>query len=88
MRLSDVYEKAAAMIERGECSYGCFAINRILGRTDIFDESTEAYRRFKELFGPEREPKSLGWWGLTATSDDERVIALCLMAAITKGRKE
>lgn len=78
---STIYREAARLIERGEAEYSCTTVDLLEGTIETAPNGgplTAAYMRL--MFGWER-------WPIDASVDferDDRVIALCFMAAIAE----
>lgn len=82
---SDVYLKAAEFIKDGVGHGCCFAICQAASN-EIVDEALDD---FIDLFKPDAgEGGFLWWWGNVESrrAQNQRILALCFMAAITEER--
>ena len=92
MKMSEVYRRAAEVIEEGGMLYACDAIGVAVGwfspdgcnKPHPYrnkDLRNQALMYFAELFRPER--RSYYWFGPTTGENKKpRILALCFMAAI------
>jgi hypothetical protein len=93
MKTSVILRRAAKLIEEGHYEFSCVAIKNSLSKNEKIDTvydrqftNTKAARAYAILLGrlPEWEDFDIETEGIVSTSDSQnhRVIALCLAAAI------
>ena len=79
MKSSEILRKAARLVEAGQCSFGCVAVDVVTQWN--FSEALKACE-YIYLFMPVTMDKGGGFWPMRSKS--HRIIGLCLAAAIAE----
>lgn len=83
-RNAEIYRNAAKLIEAGTERLACLAIAAV---SKSYNDKEPIHADFVSYFKPEDATHGEGWFSrmhdYTPESQDHRVVALCLMAAIT-----
>jgi hypothetical protein len=81
---SVVYKEAARLVEIDGPKWGaCRQINQAAIGHEPPDKCTHM-NRFKEVFAPEGHGCGTFWWGFNESGVNERIVALCFMAAMVE----
>jgi hypothetical protein len=89
MKTSNVFRKAAKIIEDGDEDFCCHAI-AVAQRKSVIANNTPAYYDFKDLYYKDSGTKGEreAWWRrefpFEAEAGNSRIIALCFAAAIAE----
>lgn len=86
MKLSEIFERAAQLVNDDEVSFCCIAIDRFFSY--FTDEHYEAKERFEALFYEGQRDIDGGWFGGIRHPQNQRARVLALLFAAAIARSE